>query len=226
MIRVVEWKGERRLLLCAPIFKEEALNYSASFRNKGGQLGKTLTVLPVFVIVFVILLLFIGLTLSILVFKQVKAPVIAKQDLERGVLLQPLSIEGNSMFLFEGLFRYPGKKVGLTDDPSFQAPFLAAVREFFERYSVNFPPEKVIGYPDTCLMLGIDNPTEKGRSLSLFRRANGEIIQGDNQRTKVPAYTYTVYDFPGKKLDHFSVLHGGEEDILSYYYGACRGGRA
>lgn len=220
MIR--NWEGRRRSLYCSRDIRYWSFRV---VRNKGGQLGKAITILPVFVFIFVILILYISLTISIIPFKQVKNPSIVEMNLERSLLLQSINVDGEKMLIAEGLFRYPGKKIGLVDDPAFLDTFLIAVRNFFEQYAVESPPERVEGYPDICLMLGIDKQTDiGGRRLPLIRRVNGQIIQGDNQRMKFPAYRSSIYDFPTRGLVHIAVHMKGEEHILSWYYGACKGG--
>ncbi len=228
MIGNMSISGVGRLLSSALNIRSQSPRLlSPPFRNKKGQLGKTITLLHVFVLVFIIIILFVSLTVSILPFKKVKAPAIVNVDLERSILLQSINVNGENMLVMEGLFRYPGKKVGLLEGPSFQIPFLNAMKKFFEEYSVKLPPEKITGYPDICLMMGIDDSLKMGRSLSFVRKTNGVIIQGDNQITlKVPVHRYVVYDFPDKKLDSFTIITYGKERIISYYYGACNGGRS
>ncbi len=216
-------RGEKLL----PHLRDIELESSRFFKDKKGQLGKTITILPVFVLIFVIIILFISLTAGIIPFRQIKSPIIVESNLERGILYQPINVDGSKVLIVEGLFKYPGKKIGLVEDPAFQVPFLIAMKKFFEEHSINFPPEKIAGFPDICLMLGIDTSVKNGRSLSFVRKVDGSVIQGDNLITlKVPVHRYVVYGFPTKKLESFSIKSQGKEAIISYYYGACNGGKS
>ncbi|MBM3233060.1 hypothetical protein FJZ18_02750 [Candidatus Pacearchaeota archaeon] len=190
--------------------------------NKKGQteISKTMTFFPVFILLFVILLLFFALTFAISAVKRVQTPfLMASAEKGNSILFETITVDGKKVLFIEGLFIYHGKKTGLVSDPSFEWNFLHAAQAMFEK-NAKKDITGIKGYSKICLMAGIDEG-KKSRGLAFVMHEDGRVVTGDNQRGDILMSKAVVYDFPSKRLESISLIVDGERKILSYYYGKC-----
>jgi hypothetical protein len=190
------------------------------YRKGQTEISKTMTFFPVFVLLFVILVLFFALTSAIGAVKGVQTPIlIASAEKENSVLFEKVTVDGKNFLFVESLFMYHGKKIGLKDDPSYEEKLLQAVQAMFEK-KANRDITNIKGYSKICLTAGIDEG-KKNRGLSFVMDEEKKVVRGDNNRGDILLSKASVYDFPTKKLESISLIIDGKKKVVSYYYGKC-----
>jgi len=206
-------------------------------KNKNGQIGKTLTTIPVMILIFVILAFFIVASIwSANNRSQNMQNSFSNYEISPdSIIFKTMAIDGENKLVAEAAIenQYPGGEVLPLEKPGFYPNFAIAFRDFAVSLPA-LPNSDKAWQKSECISLAIENWEEgKGRVINLGRLESGAVSVNDNKM-----YKFNVNSGSGSYRNHVITIYGpddsesftydqaqtsinGETYYLLYYYRRC-----